>query len=72
MAETIETTPAIEEEDEFDRLRRKSTRAEDIYDELDSPSSGGRGGMTPIQWLIIAVLVLLNVIALGVGMTLIL
>lgn len=71
MAENFESAPTVAEEDDFDRLRRKSTRAETVYDELDTTSEGS-GRISPVQWFIIAVLVLLNVIAFGVGVTLIL
>jgi hypothetical protein len=60
-------------EDEFESLRRKSARASTVYEEMEvadddevapTSSSGGLlGRFTPVQGLILAFLLLLNVIA---------
>ena len=60
-------------EDEFESLRQKSARTSSIYDELEEgeeTSSGGNflSGFTPQQRLILAVLLLVDVIAVGIGL----
>lgn len=67
--------PAGEEDDEFERLRRRTVRAGAAFDEMsldESAASSSTGGglmasFTPAQRLILAVLVLLNIIVIGLG-----
>ena len=65
-------------EDEFDSLRRKSARASTVYEDMEvadddpgtagsSTSSGGLlGRFSPVQGLVLAVLLLINLIAIFV------
>jgi hypothetical protein len=75
----VEDLPPLDDiEDEFDQLRRKSTRGESLDDDLDeddaffsdeSSSSGfSWSNFTPGQRLILAMLVLLNIIIGIVGL----
>jgi hypothetical protein len=58
-------------EDEFDSLRKKSVRTSSVYEELEEEESGRPAigaiisGFSPGQRLLLAVLLLLNVLALG-------
>lgn len=58
-----------EEEDDFDRLRRKSTLASSVYDDMSYEDESGGGsplsGLTPLQVIILALLLILDVVALG-------
>lgn len=75
---TEELPPLDEIDDEFDQLRRKSTRGESLDDELDgddalfseeSSSSGfSWSNFSPGQRLILALLVLLNIVIGIVGL----
>ena len=80
-APLVEDLPPLDDmEDEFDQLRRKTTRGESLDDDLASDdaffseesSSGGSGfawsNFTPGQRLILALLVLLNIIIGAVGL----
>lgn len=70
----VEDDVFVADEDEFDRLRRKSARSETMYDDLTmeeeplapSDASGfSLSNFTPAQRLILAVLVLLDILAIG-------
>jgi hypothetical protein len=68
-------SPDLEEEDEFGHLRRKSARVGSAYgetmveDEMTTSSSGGfsLGNFTPAQRLVLAILVFLDILAIGFG-----
>lgn len=77
----MEDLPPLDDiDDEFEQLRRKSTRGGSLDDDLDndetlfseetSRSSGGFawGSFTPGQRLILALLVLLNIIIGAIGL----
>ena len=78
-APLVEDLPPIDDmDDEFDQLRRKSTRGESLDDDLDSDdaffsdeSSSSSGfawsSFTPGQRLVLALLVLLNIIIGTIG-----
>lgn len=78
-APMIEDLPPLDDDDEFDQLRRKSTRGGSLDDDLAnedtffseerSGRSGGFawGNFTPGQRLILALLVLLNIIMGAIG-----
>lgn len=65
-------------EDEFDSLRRKSARASTVYEDMevadDDPGTAGSGAssggllgrFSPVQGLVLAVLLLFNLIAIFV------
>lgn len=58
----------FDEVDELDRLREKSARTSSSFDEMEESGSGIMGWfnrLTPVQKLIIAVLVLVDVIIIG-------
>jgi hypothetical protein len=64
-------------EDDFDELRKKSVRTSSVYEEFedDDEGEGGRPAVgellrsfSPGQRLILALLLLLNVIAIGVAL----
>lgn len=75
-----EDLPLLDDDDEFDQLRRKSTRGGSLDDDLDSDEtlfsneengrSGGFawGSFTPGQRLILALLVLLNIVMGAIGL----
>jgi hypothetical protein len=76
-----EDLPPLADEDEFDQLRRKSTRGGSLDDELASEDtffneersvrSGGGfawGSFTPGQRLVLALLVLLNIVMGAIGL----
>jgi hypothetical protein len=58
-------------EDEFESLRKKSVRTSSVYEELEEEESGRPGigqmlnSFSPSQRLMLAVLLLLNVFAIG-------
>jgi hypothetical protein len=59
-------------EDEFESLRKKSTRSSTIYEEMDAGGQatglrGFVGGLTPGQRLLLSFLLFVNVLALGVA-----
>jgi hypothetical protein len=64
-------------DDEFESLRQKSARASTIYEDMaavEAPAAAAgrpRGRFTPLQRVILALLVFLNVIALGVALLII-
>ncbi len=66
-----EEVPAEEEEeDDFDQLRRKSARTSATYEEmeLDDESESGLSirQLSPVQRLLLAILLLLNVVVIAV------
>jgi hypothetical protein len=61
-------------EDEFESLRKKSTRSSTIYEEMEAEDSGGAGGLggfiarlSPGQRMLLSFLVFINILALGCG-----
>lgn len=61
-------------EDEFDRLREKTVRTSAVYDEMEyeeleaeEPRSGFIGQFSPQQRLVLALLLLLDILAIVVG-----
>ncbi len=77
----MEDLPPLDDDDEFDHLRRKSTRGGSLDDDLDSDETffsdegNGRSGggfawssFTPGQRLILALLVLLNIVIGAIGL----
>jgi hypothetical protein len=59
-------------EDEFENLRKKSTRSSTIYEEMDTggQATGLRGfvaGLTPGQRLLLSFLLFVNILAIGVA-----
>lgn len=79
MAEQQEENFDFEEEefdfeDEFDRLREKTVRTSAVYDEmeyeeLEAEETGGGfiGQFSPQQRLVLALLLLLDIVAIAVG-----
>ena len=79
-APRMEDLPPLDDDDEFDQLRRKSTRGGSLDDDLASEetlfseerSGRSRGGFawgsfTPGQRLVLALLVLLNIVIGAIG-----
>jgi hypothetical protein len=71
---TVEDEVLAGEEDEFDRLRRKSARSETMDDDLafdeELPASSSDSGFSlsnfsSMQRLVLAILVLLDILAIG-------
>ena len=65
---------AVDFEDEFDRLRQKTARTSAVYDEMDvdaemeeAESQGFFSQITPVQRLILLVLLLLDIVVIAVG-----
>lgn len=65
---------AVEFEDEFDRLRQKTARTSAVYDEMDldtdleeAESQGFFSQITPVQRLILLVVLLLDIVVIAVG-----
>ncbi len=60
-------------EDEFDRLRQKTTRTSAVYDEMEFEELEEEGGegffaqISPQQRLILALLLLLDIIVVAIG-----
>ena len=60
-------------EDEFDRLRQKTTRTSAVYDEMEFEELEEEGGegflaqISPQQRLILALLLLLDIIVIAIG-----
>jgi hypothetical protein len=61
-------------EDEFDRLRQKTSRTSAVYDEMDleddlvdEEPQGFLAQITPVQRLILLVLLLLDVVVIAIG-----
>jgi hypothetical protein len=59
-------------EDEFENLRKKSTRSSTIYEEMDTggQATGLRGfvaGLRPGQRLLLSFLLFVNILAIGVA-----
>jgi hypothetical protein len=62
-------------EDEFESLRKKSTRSSTIYEEMEADDGRSGGGslkefinkLTPGQRLLLSLLIFLNTLALGFG-----
>lgn len=55
--------------EDFEHLREKSVRSSSVYEDMDGLEGSGGGGIlsqfSPIQRLILAVLVLLDIIVVG-------
>ncbi len=76
------STSSPDDSDQFDQLRRSSARSETMFDdfseeELQEESGGSESGFsmsnfTPIQRIILAVLVVLNIMMIGFGLLVIL
>ena len=66
--EPVEPETAVDE-DEFDRLRRKSTLASSVYDDMeldDEPqSSSALSRLTPAQIIILLILLVIDILAIG-------
>lgn len=65
---------AVDFEDEFDRLRQKTARTSAVYDEMDLDadleevdSQGFLSQITPVQRLILLVVLLLDIVVIAVG-----
>jgi hypothetical protein len=80
MAEEFDFEEEAEEdtfdfEDEFDRLREKTARTSAVYDDMEfeeleeevAVERGFLGQFSPQQRFILAVLLLLDIVAIGVG-----
>lgn len=69
MADDLVDDQTVTEEDDFDRLRRKSTLASAVYDDMSYEDESGGGSplsnLTPLQVIILALLLILDVVALG-------
>ena len=72
--ETFDEDESFDFEDEFDRLRQKSARTSNIYDDLEFDEGLGleeRDGffdqINPQQRLILAVLLLIDIVVIAVG-----
>jgi len=76
-AQPVEEAPPVEEiveepfsDDEFDMLRERTARASEVYDgfqaQASTPRSGLLAALSPVQRFIVALLLLLNVVALVV------
>ncbi len=66
--ETVPVESALDE-DEFDRLRRKSTLASSVYDDMEldeePQSSSAFSGLTPAQIIILLILLVIDILAIG-------
>lgn len=60
-------------EEELESLRQKSAQTEDVYADMESDVGGGGflGNLSASQRLILALLLLVDVIAVGVGVLLV-
>lgn len=65
---------AVDFEDEFDRLREKTARTSAVYDDMDLDadlaeveSEGFLSQITPVQRLILLVLLFLDIVVIAVG-----
>ena len=68
----LEEEEEFDFDDEFDRLREKTARTSAVYDELEEDEmvverEGFFASITPIQRLILAVLLLLDIVVIVVG-----
>ena len=68
LADTVVSSPTVDE-DEFDRLRRKSTLASSVYDDLEMEEeeerSSALSGLSSSQIIILLILLVIDVVAIG-------
>lgn len=66
---------SVGDEDEFEQLRQKTTRTGSMYDEMETDSSGQSGGGSSFAWsnfssgqrLVLALLIVVDILAIGFG-----
>lgn len=72
---TSDSAGDIEGDDEFEQLRQKSARSGSMYDEMETDSEGQSGNSSSFSWssfssgqrLVLALLVVLDILAIGFG-----
>ena len=65
----------MDDDDEFEQLRQKSTRSGSMYDEMETDNSGQSSGGSSFSWssfssgqrLVLALLIVLDILAIGFG-----